>query len=280
MSGEKAIVVSDQHLGYEGNSALTGSNSKDFLSFLDYLSSRDDVKHLIILGDFIDMWRRDASGLFLECHDFIEKILALEKNMDVQFVAGNHDYHLKNLKNHKYPFVFQERIENWYLGKTKYTFKHGWEYDQPDQNPIMMEALCYNFSDDAGTIRSDIYGTIQREMDALKNIFEGHGGRDAYLDDIRKTPEERLASSFSKVEDNAFNDLKPDEVLIFGHTHRPFISDTGRLANSGSWVRDAQVTNTFLELDDAGQVRLFVFKSANYITEIKDRIHFPRVHTL
>jgi UDP-2,3-diacylglucosamine pyrophosphatase LpxH len=274
-NGEKAIVTSDQHLGYVGTSSSTGSNSEDFGNFLDYLFSRDDVGHVIILGDFIDMWRRDASGLFLECYEFVDDLVKLSETRDVQFVAGNHDFHLLKLEDHKYPFKFQEEITSFSLGTAKYRLRHGWEYDL-DQRPVIMEALCHNFSDDAGQIRSDIYDTIEHSIDELKDIFSKHGGRDAYLNNITSTPEQRLSSSFTNVENNAFNDLKPGEILIFGHTHRPFISDNGNLANSGSWVRDALVTNTFLELDDMGQVRLFTFKDAKNITEIKDRIHFPR----
>lgn len=272
---QKAIVVSDQHLGYMGTSNSTGSNSADFCNFLDYLLSREDVGHLIILGDFIDMWRRDASGLFLEYYKFVDDLVKLSKTMDIQFVAGNHDYHLLQLEDHKYPFKFQKEITSFNLGTTKYRLRHGWEYEL-DQRPVIMESLCHNFSDDAGQIRSDIYDIIQRGIDDLKDIFTKHGGRDAYLDHIKSTPEQRLSSSFTTVENNAFSDLKPDEILIFGHTHRPFISTSGHLANSGSWVRDAQVTNTFLELDNVGQVRLFTFKDAKNIIEIKDRIPFPR----
>lgn len=274
-NSKKAIVVSDQHLGYVGATNSTGSNSDDFGNFLDYLTTRNDVGHLMLLGDFIDMWRRDASGLFLEYYKFADKLVNISKTMDVQFVAGNHDYHLLKLINHKYPFVFQTEIEEWTLGTTKYRLRHGWEYEK-DQTPLMMEALCYNFSDEAGQVRSDIYDIIQRGIEDLKEIFTRHGGRDAYLDNIQKTPEERLGSNFTSVENNAFSDLKSGEILIFGHTHRPFISDNGRLANSGSWVKDASITNTFLELDDVGQMKLYTFKDENNIAEIKDRIHFPR----
>ncbi len=128
-NNEKAIVTSDQHLGYEGDSKSTGSNSTDFRNFLEYLSTREDVKHLVILGDFIDMWRRDVSGLFLEYHEFVDKLIDLQKNMEVRFVAGNHDYHLLKLEDHHYPFKFEKEITTFNLGTTKYRLRHGWEYD-------------------------------------------------------------------------------------------------------------------------------------------------------
>jgi hypothetical protein len=63
----KIIVTSDQHHGYEN------SEVKDFHGLIDYTSGRNDVEAFVILEDFIDMWRRDASGLFLEYSNTISK---------------------------------------------------------------------------------------------------------------------------------------------------------------------------------------------------------------
>ncbi len=54
------FVVSDQHLGYEN------SDKKSFNQFLDSLLNEREVTDLVLLGDVVDMWRRDASGVFLE----------------------------------------------------------------------------------------------------------------------------------------------------------------------------------------------------------------------
>src|SRR3989442_1202698 len=72
-SDEMVIVVtSDQHLGY------SNSNVNDFFKFLVYILERKDVTDFVILGDFVDMWRRDISGIFLENHDILEKILDIK----------------------------------------------------------------------------------------------------------------------------------------------------------------------------------------------------------
>ena len=69
----KIIVVSDQHLGYEN------SNAVDFKRFLEYVYSiKNDVESIVILGDFVDMWRRDASGVFLESSDIVSSLLTLK----------------------------------------------------------------------------------------------------------------------------------------------------------------------------------------------------------
>src|SRR5919199_4944418 len=102
----KIIVTSDQHLGYEH------SNVSDFTNFLDLMMSRNDVQSLILLGDLIDMWSRDVSGLFLCFSEITKKILDLRdsRKIDVYIVAGNHDYHLLNLQGKDYKFKFYQEL--------------------------------------------------------------------------------------------------------------------------------------------------------------------------
>ena len=55
--------------------------------------------NLVLLGDIVDMWRRDASGVFLENRDTMDRILELPQSIKVHYVAGNHDYHVLHLRN-------------------------------------------------------------------------------------------------------------------------------------------------------------------------------------
>jgi UDP-2,3-diacylglucosamine pyrophosphatase LpxH len=89
----RVIATSDHHLGY------VNTDKAAFNAFLDELAQEDDLTHLVLLGDFVDMWRTDASGVFLEGHDTIRKLLALKsKGVQVFYVAGNHDYHVVDLE--------------------------------------------------------------------------------------------------------------------------------------------------------------------------------------
>ena len=95
----KVVVTSDHHLGY------ANADKTAFNAFLDNLSQESDVTHMVLLGDVVDMWRRDAAGVFLEQHDTVAKLLALKsKGVQVFYVAGNHDYHVLDLHNPAYPF--------------------------------------------------------------------------------------------------------------------------------------------------------------------------------
>ena len=82
---------------------------------------------------------------------------------------------------------------------------------------------------------------------------------------LHQRPEDRLKDSLNKINTTALNAVKPGEVLVFGHTHAPFINKVGTVVNSGSWVKDAATHNTYAELSD-GKPRLFVFEGQE-ITE-------------
>lgn len=286
----KIVVTSDQHLGYEK------SNVKDFINFLDYIYKRDDIEALILLGDLIDMWRRDASGLFLEFSDIVKQLLNLKdsKNVRTYIIAGNHDYHLLKLLDAAYHFNFYPEIPDNSLSVhsspssalpaltfpstngLKYKFRHGWEFDLA-QHPIIMEAMCHNMSDEAGHARSSIYHILEITKDylgnQLKGIIDYHNteGKNGYVENLLLPPEERLKPYVGDVEKKAYTSVNEGEVLIFGHTHRPFVSDDMKLVNTGSWVSDAEVHNTFVELEGK-EIKLFQFKDQQKITEIRSRI--------
>ena len=76
------------------------------------------------------------------------------------------------------------------------------------------------------------------------------------------------------VERAAFEDLHENEILVFGHTHRPFVRQDGRIINTGCWVSDSTNPNTFAELDD-GQVKLFKFLNKNNIQDITTDASLP-----
>ncbi len=250
MTSSTIVVASDQHLGY------ANSNVDVFREFLDVLAQRDDVDTFVVLGDFVDMWRRDISGLFLEFNDILRKLLALQQKMKIVCVAGNHDFHLLNLTDSRYPLKFEKDTTIQGDG-VEYVLKHGWEFD-PEQHEPIMELLCHNLSDEQGRLRSDVWAELTRiggsALDSVKDLLN-LPDRDERLQHLMSPPEVRLAGAFSAVENNAISSVGPDQILVFGHTHHPFVNAAKNVANSGSWVSDATTTNTYVELDGR-QVRI------------------------
>jgi UDP-2,3-diacylglucosamine pyrophosphatase LpxH len=249
----RVIVTSDHHLGYEN------SDKTAFNAFLDELAQQNDVTHLVLLGDFVDMWRRDASGVFLEAHDTIEKILTLKsKGVQVFYVAGNHDYHVLDLNNPGYPVQFVKEL-TLKDGPVTYRFVHGHEFD-PEQKVPFMAFLCRVMSDAGGALEDHMW----TDFNSLNNIFSkiepGFVKTDiaAVAERLHRRPEERLKGSLGHINSTACKQVKPGEVLIFGHTHVPFVNKAENVVNTGSWVKDSNLYDTYVELID-GKPHLFAF---------------------
>jgi len=256
------IAVSDQHLGYPN------SNRDQFKAFLKDISTDQSITDLVLLGDVVDMWRRDASGVFLENEDVFDIIASLKERIKVHYVAGNHDYHVLHLKDHKYPFDFVERL-TLKEGNRTYQFEHGYRFDLAQEVPSM-EALCRTMSDSVGNFESGVWATFTAGYSDLNyffvTLFQKRSIRKK-LETLQLKPEERFANKLDDVEKSACRNVKPGEVLVFGHTHRPFINKSETVVNTGCWVNDAPVYNTYARLDASGS-KLFIYQG----NEITDRV--------
>jgi UDP-2,3-diacylglucosamine pyrophosphatase LpxH len=259
------LAVSDQHLGYEN------VDKQAFNRFLDDLQGDSSVTDLVLLGDVVDMWRRDASGIFLENRDTFDKILGLQKKMKVHYIAGNHDYHVLRLQGHGYPFKF---IKDLTLPQdnVNYVFKHGYEFDEM-QREHFMESLCHAMSDAKGDRDNNVWAALSRDKGDIGYAFSvifrrANLKRSAEL--LLLDPEQRLAASLSRVEKRARASIKPGEILIFGHTHRPFVNKEQNLANTGSWITTSPIHNTYVRLEN-GKPRLFVY-GGEEVTERIDNL--------
>jgi UDP-2,3-diacylglucosamine pyrophosphatase LpxH len=262
----KVVVTSDHHLGY------AKADKTAFNAFLDNLTRENDLTHMVLLGDVVDMWRRDASGVFLEAHDTIGKILALQsKGVQVFYIAGNHDYHVLNLDNpySAYPLQFRKEL-SLSDGQVTYRFVHGFQFD-PEQKAPLMALLCRLMSDKGGILESNVWA----DLPSLSNIFSKiepsfiKADIAALTERIQRSPEDRLKESLTKINSRASQEVKAGEILIFGHTHAPFVNKAENVVNCGSWVKDANPYDTYVELTD-GKPRLFIFGDRK--REITERI--------
>jgi predicted phosphodiesterase len=94
-------------------------------------------------------------------------------------------------------------------------------------------------------------------IEGFENLFGG----------VTAPPEKRLPQILGDVEKRACASVKKGEILVFGHTHHPFINETENVVNTGSWVTDSPIHNTIVELNN-GKPTLSVFERS----EIKERI--------
>ncbi len=251
------LVISDVHLGFEN------CNRDDFLTFLDEYDK--EIDHLVLLGDFFDFWRCNNARVIEENEDVMEKIKDLNAN-HINYIAGNHDYYILDL-NKRYEDI---SIVSKYLrledGNESFFFVHGYEleailWEYPASLEIYEELcneMCYN-KDNLGKILSKIWAFISflnkksvfiRQMDKEPNK----------RDNINEV--DKFSISNGK---NFLLGMKPNENLVFGHTHRPFINKDKKVVNAGSWVDELpskELQNSYVEISN-GQIELKFFKSGN-----------------
>ncbi|MGY5859617.1 MAG: metallophosphoesterase [Candidatus Thorarchaeota archaeon] len=79
------IAVSDLHLGDPA------SNRSGFLSFIEEFlkPNREEITDLVLLGDILDLWRKDSSTIIFDNLDVLNEVYAL--GFHVHYIVGNHD---------------------------------------------------------------------------------------------------------------------------------------------------------------------------------------------
>jgi len=260
------VAASDQHLGYNR------SDKSSFEAFLYQIRADTTITDFVLLGDVVDMWRRDASGVFLENREIFDKIASIAKDIKVHYVYGNHDYHLRYLKDHAYPFKFRPELTLPGDGR-KYRFVHGCQFDglMKKAKPLL-DALCRVMSDDMGNWESVVWAMLTRDPSDLEYFSYPISEKREILEKVKELlqkPEKRFAGrTLDAIEKEACDCVDPGEILVFGHTHVPFINKSGTVVNTGCWVKDAPIHNTYVRLDADGP-KLFEFGKGEITEKVR-----------
>jgi len=99
------VAVSDLHLGDKA------SNRSGFIDFIEgYLKpNAEDITHLFLLGDILDLWRRNSEAVILSNHEILDSIRSL--GFRVFYLIGNHDFIMAEMIS-KYPNLMQPTSTN------------------------------------------------------------------------------------------------------------------------------------------------------------------------
>lgn len=260
------VVAGDAHLGAER------ADADAFESFLAEQSRRDDLAALVLLGDVWDMIRRDPFGCAWETSETIAHLKRLADGTAVYVVFGNHDTHLRHLDASRYDVAFREELvlES---GDASVRFCHGESFDR-----LQFDALSTRLSGPGD--RSDVDPTkglkdpavargrelvlaqkrrLLTQKRRLRTVYETV--RPGGTTDERGTADERETTrepTYPRRERraHAFLDRIPEDKLVYGHTHSPYVHPDDAVANPGSWTTTAPVHNTYLEIDD-GTIALY-----------------------
>lgn len=241
IKGRQCIAVSDVHLG------MPESNRDKFMDFIQHLGK--NVKDLVLLGDIFDFWRRDPIGVILENFDVLQKLISLERRMNVHFVIGNHDFHLKHFGESQVGRIFEFGYSlSLQYGGTTYHFIHGYQLEHKrfgrslDIYEAFADKLCMA-GENVGRAADSIWDVIGGGLSIVRER----------INTIIQPPEKR---DLGKLKDYAFDLVNPAKegiykggFLVYGHTHEPFLDNAKRVANTGSWVKPSA---SYLEIDARG----------------------------
>ncbi len=239
---EKAIVVSDVHLGYNK------SNVSAFSSFLTRCIEDGTASDhaLFILGDLWDYWR-DHDVIFSPESDTVLSLVNRFKK--VYYAPGNHDHVVLHAKQ-DYPEYSCYNIDRYFRvksGNKSFFMIHGHEleviakltYLTVDEYEKLSDQLC-RMNDIEGKVASYIHEIFHRLVP----------GRQLEVNDLLQPAEERQGmDSIDKFARSKAKypllGMQLGDTLIFGHTHRPFADPVNHVVNTGAWISDMLVPSWF-----------------------------------
>ena len=256
------LVFSDVHLGYDLGETHR-CNREDFLTFLESYQEKK-IDDLVILGDFFDFWRSNNARIVEDNSDIITQLTNLKADR-IHYVAGNHDYYILDLNekyeiNKKIAFSKYLRLED---NGESFFFIHGyelesilWEFPASlEMYETFSKEMCFN-KDTSGQTLSKIWSWYENIKKYRKRRFKKEMKKNPKNRNINEVKELSLSNG-----KNFLLGMKPDETLVFGHTHEPFHEKDKKVANTGSWINDIDEEyqqNSYLEIIN-GEIKLQYF---------------------
>jgi UDP-2,3-diacylglucosamine pyrophosphatase LpxH len=241
---DKAILVSDLHLGYGK------CNVSAFTDFLEDCISNGSSKEysFFILGDLWDLWRKHDIIYSRESNDVLSLINQFKI---VYYLPGNHD-HITLDAAQTYPDFNCYNIRRYFRiksGEKNFFLVHGHELEvlsklislNPSEYDKISDELC-RMNDTEGNIASylhEMYHKLfkqgQPQITDFLQTAEQRQGMDAI---------DKFAKSKAKY---PLLGMQLNDILIFGHTHRPYIDIENSVVNTGAWTADMLIPKWFEE---------------------------------
>ena len=258
------VVVSDTHLGYEK------SNREDFKEFIHTLNN-GEIDYLVLLGDILDFWRSFPHQTIEENNDILSALEDL--NTKVSYVVGNHDFLF--IDSQLLPFTFTKTL-TLESGSRTFQFIHGY---QIEFHPVLdfYEGICRvlcTVEGETKEILNEVWEYYQHNLQQELEKSE-HGAcwqtmtrrsLDPIISYLLRSPEdEPLHTEITQARISEYREntgMDPEDILIYGHTHHPYIDE--KEANAGCWIGDSPLSNSYLTIED-GEIALHYWKTEKVI---------------
>ncbi|HEY3367448.1 MAG TPA: UDP-2,3-diacylglucosamine diphosphatase [Symbiobacteriaceae bacterium] len=229
MADQVIYFVSDTHLG-DGSGADRFRYPVQLMSLLGRIETEPGA-HLVLLGDFLELWACSLEGVLVRHAPIFDAIGRIAATHPVTYVVGNHDclpwYYYLNQG------LGQVRVvERFTAARDTIVAVHGHQYDPLNQVTVTPD----------GHVKApwakklvQVIGFIERAGDGLllqrvKAVLE------------RESPGERNYPEGESIYEDAARALMRSGArsVVMGHTHHPLTRRYGNrvYVNTGSWVWD------------------------------------------
>lgn len=233
----RAVFVSDLHL-----SKHTQALTQAFLKFLDDLLALPNLDKLFILGDWLDGWLGDDDATNQSwLIPILDKLRQLSCRTMIYVMHGNRDFMIgQKLCKSFGAMLIHEPYESVFYGKI-YRLEHG-------------DCLCTN-DKTYRSYRKIIRNRLTKQLLSRLSLSL----RQRLADTIKsKAAHDKQAKSSHIMDVNeqaVAYALRHCDVLIHGHTHRPFVHTNDIQNNSskkrivlGDWQENQYTVNTHIGL--------------------------------
>lgn len=229
---KKIFFFSDVHLGLH-DAEREKEKEKNLLSFLTYVEHHGE--QLFIMGDLFDYWFEYKYVIPRGYHHVLSKLASLvEKGIRVHYVAGNHDFWLKDFfpNDLRIP-VYKDPFGMTLLGK-KFYFHHGDGLALNDGGYLFLKRILRS------RISIFLYSLLHPDWTAplargsSKTSRKYTGGKDyGETDGMIFFAEKKISEGY--------------DFVIMGHRHKPLEhhSGNGLYLNLGDWI----TYKTYAEFD-------------------------------
>ncbi|MHA1935224.1 MAG: metallophosphoesterase [Candidatus Thorarchaeota archaeon] len=278
-----AIAVSDVHLGYDAKCDINAFDA--FIAELEtptgkILPLEEKVSHLILMGDILDLWRRDNDIVLDQHRNLLQRIHDLHSRMNVHWVWGNHDYEtclvslIEREIGDKIKFTDILRLpgnSRTLQNGESYVFVHGHQIEFGRKGFELAGIFLCNAGEGTGAQMTHTWATLQNVVKTLNPI--GNWFREKYFNYIQKDHDERdeepVTGFIQKRFWNFYSGFQPipthneekvrgiasrrislnyNEILVFGHTHDSWAGT--RVSNTGCWYQNKP--HHYYSINDSG----------------------------
>ena len=216
----KTLLISDLHIGFRF------SRASDILKVLD----TENFDRLILVGDIFDIAQMMKRPYWDEHHTAVlKKILKIAKTKEVVYIIGNHDYPLFYLQEFtkKIAGLSLQREYVYTSGERRILCIHGDQLDRVSKNTQRLGDYLYHLG-----LNLNKYINSIRKVFGLRYWSISKWAKDRVKKLIAKAF--NMSSLLQKYKDDYDAD-----VIVYGHTHMPLVTENGTVINIGTFVEIA-----------------------------------------